>query len=175
MVLALTIVRGLDGVGYVYDHDRRYNVYAMWFSLKLFQPLLMWWSIWGLRDVQNWNFLAFVLGVGGPTFLYLQMSTLMPRMPGRVTDWRAHFFRVKRRFFLANIAVSLCGPLQLLSLGSPEYGAPLLIGAGGEIVLSVVALRSRSDRVHMAIACLVGLGFLVWSLLLYRPLSLFGA
>lgn len=171
LVLALTIVHGLDGIAHVYDHRRRFSVHALWFTLKLFQPLLMWWSFWGLRDISSWNFLAFVLGVAGPTFLYLQISTLVPRRPDRVTDWKAHYYRTRKRFFLANIAVSVSAPLQLFSLGTLGYGGLLLLGAGCEILLSLIALRSTNDRTHLIIVLLVGLGFCTWSLLLYRPLS----
>ncbi|MFT4614397.1 MAG: hypothetical protein ACI9NT_001542 [Bacteroidia bacterium] len=171
MVLALTIVHGLDGLAHVYDEKRRYSVHAVWFALKLFHPLLLWWSMWGLRDIATWNFLAFVLGVAGPTFLYLQISTLIPRRPDRVTDWKEHYFSVRKRFFLANIALVLSGPLQLFSLGTLTYGGLLLLGSAGEILMSVIALRSTNHRTHLTIVTLECIGFLFWSLLLFRPLS----
>ena len=125
MVLALTVVRGLDAIGRVYSAERRYSVHVIWFSLKLFQPLVIWWSMWGLKGVTGWNFFAFVMVVAGPVMLYLQMATLVPRDLTTVSDWRGHFYRVRRRFFLANIALALTGPLQLLATGTLGLGWPL--------------------------------------------------
>lgn len=174
MVLALTIVRGLDAIGRVYGAPRRYGVHVTWFSLKLFQPLLLWWSMWGLKSTADWNFLAFVLVVLGPTLLYLQMATLVPRHLAADSNWRAHFYRVRRRFFLANIGLALIGPLQMLAMGNLAQGVPMLLGSSGEIALSLIAMRTRKHRVQVVIAGLVVTGFLLWSLLLFRPLGFDG-
>lgn len=175
MVLALTVVRGLDAIGRVYTSEYRYSIHVAWFSLKLFQPLLMWWSMWGLKGVTGWNFPAFVIVVAGPTFLYLQMATLVPRDLTMVSDWRGHFYKVRRRFFMTNIGLTLTGPLQLMATGNLASGWPLFIAAGGEIALSLIAMRSSNHRVQKLIVTLVASGFLVWSLLLFRPLEIGGA
>ncbi len=174
MVLALTVVRGLDAIGRVYGAPNRYGVHVAWFSLKLFQPLLLWWSMWGLKSTANWNFLAFVLVVLGPTLLYLQMATLVPRDLSGVSNWRAHFYRVRRRFFMANIGLALTGPLQILAMGNLAQGVPLLLGASGEIILSLIAMRSRNHRVQAIVVALVATGFALLSLLLFRPLDFDG-
>ncbi|NND66234.1 MAG: hypothetical protein HKN19_01490 [Halioglobus sp.] len=174
MVLALTVVRGLDAIGRVYTAKYRYNIHVAWFSLKLFQPLLMWWSMWGLKGVTGWNFLAFVIVVAGPTLLYLQMATLVPRDLTMDSDWRGHFYTVRRRFFLTNIGLALTAPLQILATGALASGWPLFLAAGGEIVLSLIAMRSNNHRVQQLVVILVGSGFALWSLLLFRPLGFDG-
>jgi len=174
MVLALTVVRGLDAIGRVYSAEKRYSVHLTWFSLKLFEPFIIWWSMWGLKGVANWNFFAFVMVVAGPTLLYLQMATLVPRGMGAAGDWRSHFYRARRRFFLANIGVAVVGPLQLLSTGTLAAGWPLVIGSGSEILLSLIAMRSRSHTVQKVIVLIVASGYVLWSFILFRPLGFDG-
>ena len=172
LVLSLSIVRMLDGITSAFESHRRYSVHAAWCAIKMVQPLLIWWSIWELHDHRDWNFLAFSLCVASPAILYLQISILMPDDDESVTDWRAYFYENKSRFFRANIGLALAGPLLMVALGA--VGAALILAGAAslEIALSILALTSSHERVHVAVVTITALAFAAWPILLFTPEAL---
>lgn len=171
IVLSMSIVRSLENFGDVIDPKRRDPIHFTWFAVKASQPALMWWSIWGLHDRADWNYLAFLLCLAGPVFLFFQVTTLTTREPDAVEDWGRHFMDCRRRFFTANIALAASGPAMLLALGDASTAVLLLSGSVMDTVLSVIGIVSERRRVHAGLAALVVASFLVWTAALYEPLG----
>jgi hypothetical protein len=175
IVLSMSIVRSLENVGDVLDPARRDRIHLVWFATKSFQPALLWWSIWGLHDQTSWNYLAFLLCLAGPIFLFFQITTLTTREPDAVADWGEHFMSCRRRFFGANLALAASGPALLLALRDPGAALYLVSGATPEIVISIVGMRSTSRRVHLMLAGLIVASFVLWTALLYQPVEIVSA
>jgi hypothetical protein len=169
IVLSLSIVRSLEAFGDVLRPDRRYAVHTTWFALKAFQPALLWWSIWRLHDVETWNFVAFLLCLASPAFLFLQVNTLVGRHPETVEDWRKHFYANRARFFGANIGLAFVGPMLLLVLGSVDETVVLGIAMLFEISMSILAIRSTAHRVHVGVVSVTSFAFACWAILLFEP------
>lgn len=171
IVLSMSIVRSLEAVGDVIDPARRDPIHVTWFALKASQPALMWWSIWGLHDQPQWNYPAFLLCLAGPIFLFLQITTLVTREPDEVSDWREHFERCRRRFFLANLGLAGSGPLLLIALGDLAAARMLMGGVAIETTVSLVGLSTSNRRVHALLAVAVVVTFALWTALLFEPVD----
>lgn len=170
IVLSMSIVRSLENFGDVNDPARRDRLHFTWFAVKASQPALLWWTIWGLHDLENWNYAAFLACLAAPVFLFFQITTLTTREPDEVQDWGAHFMACRTRFFAGAMAQALAGPILLVALGLFEQLPVILGGVAVDLVISIIGIRSESRRVHGALVTCVVFEFIVWTVLLYRPL-----
>ena len=48
IIIALTIAEGLRGLQSALDESRRYGIHVLWVFIKLANPIVYWWSIWGV-------------------------------------------------------------------------------------------------------------------------------
>jgi hypothetical protein len=76
-----------------------YWVYDLWASFQFFMHVLLWWSLWNLRQVEAFNFGMYLYLLAGPIILYLGTSLLLPNMDEDRIDLRIHYFRVRPVFF----------------------------------------------------------------------------
>lgn len=60
IVLALGVMRLLDGVRVAAAAERRYLPHLLWIATKLFNHTLFWWALWSGRDAVSWNFASFM-------------------------------------------------------------------------------------------------------------------
>ncbi len=171
IVLSLSIVRGLDAAGDVLDAKRRYPVHAAWFLLKSFQPALIWWSIWGLHDETGWSFPAFLLCLAGPGLLYFQLTILVIRASAEISDWRAHFYEHRRRFFATAMASAITAPLLVLSLGDIPSAKVISVGTLAEINLATIGFRSDKPRTHKSLVTISAVGLAISTYLITQPLG----
>ncbi len=71
IVLALGVSRLASSIRYVFDSSRIDAVHAALFVLLFLIHLNHWWRLWPLHDVPEWNFLQFLIVMGGPISLYI--------------------------------------------------------------------------------------------------------
>jgi hypothetical protein len=76
-----------------------YWVYDLWASFQFLMHVLLWWSLWNLRQVEAFNFGMYLYLLAGPIILYLGTSLLLPNMDEGRIDLRIHYFRVRPVFF----------------------------------------------------------------------------
>ena len=155
IVLGLTIARLLEGLRDSFDPTRRYWIHAVWVVGKLINALLIFWAGWMIRDeVETWNFAQFVISLGPPAILYLQAHTLVTAHPDQVTDWRRHFWQIRRWFFGTNALLPLYNGLAIYLLAGREFPSaelgPLIV----VLLLSVLGIAHSNERLHGAIAIL---------------------
>lgn len=53
IVLALAVARSIDGLRSALESNRRYWVHFAWVVIKLCNPIIFWWGIWGYRDLRT--------------------------------------------------------------------------------------------------------------------------
>lgn len=156
IVLALTVVRLVEGLRPAFDSERRYWIHWGWVVGKIVSCLIFWWSLWGLREGVTWNFPLFAFVFVGPIILYMQASVLVPRDAASIPLWREHFLGIHRSFYIANalLLVHMNGIIPLISTRelSPGPGlVVLLISIGGSLVGAI----SNNLRVQKIIALLM--------------------
>lgn len=99
VVNGLGIVRWLTGLAeYLSQREtldiKHYWVYSLSASFQFLLHILMWWSLWGVRDAPTINFLMYVYLLAGPVLLYLGTSVLAPDVDGD-TEMKKHYFSVR--------------------------------------------------------------------------------
>ena len=96
VVNGLGIVRWLAGFGEYLRRrqslDLRHDwVFILFAGHQFLLHILLWWSLWGVRDASNFNFLIYLYMLAGPVLLYLGSSLLVPDVDETV-DLRSHYF-----------------------------------------------------------------------------------
>ncbi len=78
---------------------KHYWVFNLWAAAQFLLHILLWWSLWGVREAETFNFLVYLYVLTGPILLYLGTSLLIPDVDGNVVDLTAHYFGVRRSYF----------------------------------------------------------------------------
>lgn len=154
IVVALGLVRLVDGLGSAIDSASRYWVHLVAVVFLTITLLFYWWSLWLFREGVSWNFGRFAFVVLGALILYAACSVLIPRDPSAVRSWKDHYFQVHRRFFLlctAWVAHTFLTVLFLHGLPLPLAMVPFTLGIG----LNLVGAFSSSERVHQTLAIVI--------------------
>jgi hypothetical protein len=155
IILGLSIARLLESLRDCFDAARRYWIHAVWVVGKFMNTLVIFWSGWVLRnEIETFNFAQFTTSLGPPAIIFLQVHTLVTADPQQVTDWRSHFWRVRRWFFGANAILPLYNMLYLYVLARREFPSPEAVPLTVVFLLSLTGIISSSERLHGAIAIL---------------------
>jgi len=160
VIVGLAVAHLLQGVAKMVQEPERkklYWVHLLWITLMFHNALFWWWWEFGLSRVGQWTFELYVFVLYFAVLLYLICAMLVPASLGGYADYRAYYFSRRRWLFGLLFAFSLFdlidsatkGWAHLMSLGWPYYVSVALRSA-----LILVALRSRSGKVHGTIAIL---------------------
>jgi len=100
VVNGLGIVHWLKGLSEYLRRKNELNVqhywaYSLFASFQFLLHIVMWWSLWGVRDGAEINFLMYVYLLTGPVLLYLGTSVLGPNIGGDTFDMKVHYFAVR--------------------------------------------------------------------------------
>ena len=108
--------------------------------------ILMWWTLWGVRDSANFNFLTYMYLLTGPVLLFLGTSLLTPSIDSEKIDVRSHFLEVRPTYstvlMLSWLWAILAGPI-LRGFLAPTV--PLLTLF---LVTALVLRATENPRVH---------------------------
>jgi hypothetical protein len=168
----------LTGLGRLIQSRARVVPYwpsVVWAVLFLIVLIESWWSLFRMRNVQNWNFFAFLLVVAHPVGLYLICSLLLPDpsefSAERAVNLRANYFDHRRWFYALVIAVSLARLAR--PFVTPD--APLtpldIIVQGLVIAASGVGLATSNVIVHRALPVLACVLLAAYYALVYIQLA----
>jgi hypothetical protein len=154
IIYALSIARCLDALPASFESGRRYWVHSTWLCVKLVNPAILWWSLWGLEGQESFSFAAFLGLLVIASTLYLQIIALVTTDPRAVPDWRSHYYAKRKLFFGANIALLL----QLILAGQLLFEPPSPIAITlvqlVTVALSGFAMISENPKLHAWIAAL---------------------
>lgn len=121
VIYALAIAQLLAGASRVSQSDleqRFYLPHAAWVSALFLGPLLTWWSLWALRDIE-WTFAAFFLIIMQPVVVYYACSLIAPTVwPSSVSTLEEQFSRVRRPLMVT----------QFISLALTSTDGVILLG-----------------------------------------------
>lgn len=103
IILGLGITQLLGGLGRLLQARRRTRLYwpsIAWVGVLLVLHVQTWWAMFGLRALQSWDFLGFVLVLLQPIVLYLLAALVLPESSAETaTDLRQHYYDHSRWFF----------------------------------------------------------------------------
>ena len=113
-----------------------------------------WWVFWSYSRVPSWSYPQFLLAVASPGLLYSLANTAVTSSPSAVISWEAHFYRVRRRFFL----LLACFLFALGFSGWLIRGFPLLhplrAVQASAVLLCVAGARWSTPAFHWVLALL---------------------
>ncbi len=158
IVLALGVSRLASSIRHVFDSSRRDAVHAALFVLLFLIHLNHWWRLWPLHDVQEWNFLQFLIVRGGPISLYIAAAILVSDEPAEVVSWRAHLAGAHRWFFSVLAASVAFGVLRITLVLEAQFQLLLAVGV---IVPLLVGAVLPNRKVHIAVTAMAWVSLLL--------------
>lgn len=145
---------------------RFYWVHLLWVSLIFVGHIFLWWTMWNLRLMRDWNFFSFLLLLLSPILLYVAAAFLIPKIePDVPLDLRLYFYENHSAFFGVNAAfTALLGAENWLLTGRPSP-PPVLGFLALWFLLLCLSAVVKNARYHAAVGILLGLLFLVFIVL----------
>lgn len=107
IIVGLGMTQALRGLSKIARSGSRYLPVTLWVCTLLYYHLQVWWGLWDNNVVETWNQAYFALIVLIPCFLFGATELLVPMGATADTDWKAHYFSV-RRWFFAMLIVFIC-------------------------------------------------------------------
>lgn len=175
IVLGLGITNLLMGLARTVHRRDRVKIYwpaVIWALTLLLIHVQTWWTMFGLRQVETWNFIEFFLTLLQPIFLFFLSVLVFPEFE-RVErfDMRENFFAHSRWFFAIFTALLVNSIARTYAVsGHLQSGVDLVFHAIF-FVGAVVGAFLKSDRFHQVAAPAVGLVLFVYIALLSLQLS----
>lgn len=145
---------------------RFYWVHLVWVALTFVGHIFLWWTMWNLRLIREWNFFSFLLLLLAPVLLYVAAAFLVPKVePEARIDLREYFYENCPAFFVASAAFT--GVLSVENWLLTGHLSPPLVTAIFALWFTLLCVSAvvKSVRYHAAVAVLFGLLFLSFIIL----------
>ncbi|HKP35694.1 MAG TPA: hypothetical protein VJT71_02460 [Pyrinomonadaceae bacterium] len=166
VVIGLGLSHLLTGAAELVKARRRvsfYWVHLVWIALTFVGHIFLWWTMWNLRLIRNWNFFSFLLLLMAPVLLFVSAAFLTPKIErDESIDLRNYFYENHSAFFTVNAAFTgLMGAENWLLTGrlSP---APVTIVFAVWFVLLCVSAFVKNALYHAMLAILFAALFLLF-------------
>jgi hypothetical protein len=171
--LGLGIAQLLGGFARWVEHRKTFLFFApamIWVAVLLLIHVQTWWSMFGLRFLQEWTFLRFGVVLLQPITLYLLSVLVLPSQGAPASDLRANYF-AQRRWFFGLLAFLLFVSVAKDLIVSGSLPSTLnLVFHGVFLAVAAVALSTAREKVHHAVAVLSTLAIVGYVGLLFPRL-----
>ena len=149
-------MRLVGGMAHTLDPSRRYWVHAAHVGFQLVASAMSFWAMLAYRDLE-WSFPAFLLVLVVPSLFYFNATLLIPDAPATIESWRAHYFAVRRRYWIAIcLWVFVDATIDYALLEEP-LAHPARAVQGFFFILGATGVVSTNARVHEILALLLWL------------------
>lgn len=166
VVIGLGLSHLLTGVAELFKTRRRvkfYWVHLVWVGLIFVGHIFLWWTMWNLRLVREWNFFSFLLLLLAPVLLYVAAAFLIPKVESDVSiDLREYFYENHSAFFIVSAAFTALMSAQNWLLSGRMSPRPVTIVFAIWFTLLCLSAVVKNSRYHAAIALLFPLLFLLF-------------
>ena len=166
VVIGLGLSHLLTGIAELVKERRRvkfYWVHLVWVGLTFVGHIFLWWTMWNLRLVRDWNFFSFLLLLLAPVLLYVAAAFLIPRVePDDPINLREYFYENHAAFFSVNAGFTVLMSAENWLLAGRMSPTPVTIVFAVWFVLLCVSAVVKNARYHAAIALLFALLFLLF-------------
>ncbi len=177
VIFGLAIVQLLSGVSLILDareRSRPYWVHLVWTFNVFVLAVVTWWFNFSLEAIRTWSFFHFADLVCYSVLIYVLAGLLYPTRGPEVVDFRAHFERNRKWFFVVFavfVPVDLVDSFLEESAGSTGYFSEMyFLFMGGSLVGAIVAARKRSGLYHGLFGLIWLVALLTWVGLEYAAL-----
>ena len=178
VVIGLGLSQLLTGVVELFKMRRRvrfYWVQLLWVAQTFVGHIFLWWTMWNLRLLREWNFFSFLLILLGPMLLYVAASLLIPKVePGESVDLREYFYENRPAYFGVSAAFTALMSAENWLLTGRHSPLPVTLVFALWFVLLCASAVVRSPRFHAAVALLSVLLFLLFIVLFGLRLGVTG-
>ena len=157
IVLGLSVTQLLKGLAQLYRAHNRVRPYWLqtaWIVFLIFFSLMLWWLFWNYRSIEEWDFVRFVLYLTPMILFYFLTSIVIPDPSDPVTSYRDYFFATRVGFFgtfAAVVVVAHAAGVIIRQLPLLDPSDPFRLAL---VVLAVIGMRSRSERVQAVVLVL---------------------
>lgn len=174
IVLGLGITSLLTGLARIVQMRGQVRVFwptIVWALTLLLVHVQTWWTMFGLRHVETWSFLAFALTLMQPILLYFLSTLVLPDFDrDEGLDLRANYFAQARWFFGIMIVVLLNSLARNYAAEGRLPGDEDLLFHIGFISASAAAFAFRNDVFHKIAAVVASGSVLAYVALLFTEL-----
>lgn len=161
IVLGLGITNLLMGFARIVQMRGRISIYwpvVVWALVLLLIHVQTWWSMFGLRNVETWTFLAFTLTLMQPILLFFLSALVLPDFDrDEALDLRANYYAQVRWFFGILLALLLTSLARTFTLEGRLPATPDLAFHAGFIAGVIPGLVVKNEIFHK-ISALVAAG-----------------
>jgi hypothetical protein len=159
IILALGLSLLISSIPHVFSPTKRDWLHASVFVFLTFAHIVVWWRVWLLNSVTNWNIIQFMILIGSPLSLYLAATAIVSNRPDQIDDWRSYFSERGQWAFAALAATIFFGLLRsyyILGVMAEWWGFLALVVYAG-------AALTKKREIHIAatIMLIVFLGLLL--------------
>ena len=123
IILAISAAHLLSGLRDVIAPQRRDWLITCWYAYLGYLHLLVWWSLFPVHNIANWNLGTFAITMAVPGSLYLALYTLLSDAPAAIRSWNEHFQKIRRwLFFFYGHFIATSAAREILLLRRPLFG-----------------------------------------------------
>lgn len=133
-----------------------YWVYSLAAVFQFVMHVLLWWSLWNVRNAESLNFVTYLYMLVGPILLFLGSAFLAPDIEGDRLNLRKHYYSARPIYsnLLAMVWV-------WAALASPVFRGTLTDSTSIFVMLLVISLAQRATSSEMVQRTAVVLNWLV--------------
>ena len=175
IIIGLGIARLLRGVIEMihYPADgRHYTVHLVWMLNTFLMAVVWWWFEFTLVDSQTWSYGAYIFLIMYAIFIYLLCAVLVPTRINTFGDYKNFFYAKRSWFFSFLILQRGIDIIDTFAKGGLDrylsFGPSYWLGGPLQMILFAIAIWTRNEKFHSALAVTVLL-LQVWIVILLFP------
>jgi hypothetical protein len=152
IILGLGIAQLMAGFGRLIVLHQRVCLYwptVAWVALLLIFHILTWWTMFGLRNYSEWNFLAYLIVLLQPIVLYLLAALILPDFTSASRiDLKTNYYGNGRWFFSLLVLFFCVSLLKDLALYGRLPEKTNLAAHVIFMVLGIAAIGTQREWYH---------------------------
>ena len=175
IILGLGLTQLLTSVGRLIRHRDRVRadwLPLLWVAVLLVLYVQVWWTMFGLRALRVWTFIAFLTVVAQTITLYMMAAVILPdQVDDAGVDLAAHYDRQHRwffGFFLATLFISIAKDLVI---AGHLPGPANLVFHGLLAVVCIVGGMARNRRIQEVLSIVGAVAVATYICLLFTRLQ----
>jgi len=169
IVLGLGVTQTLRGLSKIAQSSQTFLPLTMWAVVLFYLYLQVWWALWDLNAVGDWNQFYFYLLVAIPCSLFAATELLLPLASSANTDWQSHFFSVQKWFFGVFFVFSVIAFLETYVFLNVSLTHPYRVMQVALAAIVVTGFFVKNAKTHVWLSVIYLCGLLVGQIL-YRLL-----
>jgi hypothetical protein len=169
IVLGLGATQALRGLSKIAQSSRTFLPLTIWAAILFYIYIQVWWALWDLTAVGAWNQLFYYLLIAVPCSLFAATELLLPLGSSPDTDWKSHFFSVRRSFFIVFLFFAFLATINTYVFINVSLTHPYRITQAIIMSLVATAIFVKKPKIHLwlsvSVACVLLLGQILFRLL----------